>query len=101
MLAGRAPQLSTVREGLPPAWDEILVKLLEPQPEDRHPSARELLREIDARRAAARRRRWISTCARRIPGGDPLAGILVGRQAERESAAPRSSAWPRARWRAR
>ncbi len=80
MLSGRAPQLSTVRDGLPADWDGILARLLEARPEDRPPSARELLREVTQaiatapptkprrrhrRRRHDRRPRSIWICARR------------------------------------
>ena len=84
MLSGRAPQLSTVRDGLPPAWDAILAKLLEPRPEDRHPSARELLREI-ARAGGGEASPVDLDLRAPHPEGDPLAGIFVGRRIEREA----------------
>ena len=84
MLSGRAPQLSAVRDGLPPAWDGILAKLLEPRPEDRYPSARELLREVT--RASRGEATPVDLDLRAPhPQGDPLAGIFVARQIEREA----------------
>ena len=72
-----------MRSGLGEAWDAILARLLAPQPEQRHTSARELLREIT--RVVAGPDAPVELELRApFPGGDPLAGILVGRQAERE-----------------
>jgi transcriptional regulator with GAF, ATPase, and Fis domain len=84
MLSGCAPQLSAVRDGLPPAWDAILARLLDPRPEDRHPSARELLREI-ARAASGDAASVDLDLRAPHPEGDPLAGIFVGRRIEREA----------------
>jgi transcriptional regulator with GAF, ATPase, and Fis domain len=91
MLSGRAPQLSTVREGLSGAWDGIVAKLLEPRPEDRHASARELLREVTLAIGSAASG-FTDGAPPPVdldlraphPEGDPLAGIFVGRRAERE-----------------
>ncbi len=84
MLSGRAPELRAVRDGLPPAWDAILARLLEPRPEDRHPSARELLREI-ARADGGDAASFDLDLRAPHPEGDPLAGIFVGRRIEREA----------------
>jgi serine/threonine protein kinase len=82
MLSGQAPSLSAVREGLSAAWDQILSRLLAPRPEDRFPSARELLRAIGHASAGTPSSVELDLRAP-YPGGDPLAGIVVGRQSER------------------
>jgi transcriptional regulator with GAF, ATPase, and Fis domain/tetratricopeptide (TPR) repeat protein len=97
MLSGRAPLLSSVREGLSAAWDDILARLLEPSPEDRYPNARELLRAVkQALSGASAGAGGASADATNDdaalldlraphPQGDPLAGIFVGRRSEREA----------------
>src|SRR6185369_11878359 len=84
MLSGPAPALSSVRAGLPAEWNAILARLLAPQPEGRFASARELLRAIGHAVDGARAATEIDLRAPH-PGGDPLAGIVVGRAAEREA----------------
>jgi transcriptional regulator with GAF, ATPase, and Fis domain len=84
MLTGRAPLLSSVREGLGPEWDRLVERLLAPEPRNRPSSARQALREI------ARAARTLDAGAEGDlgvphPEGDPLAGLRVGREAERAS----------------
>jgi transcriptional regulator with GAF, ATPase, and Fis domain/tRNA A-37 threonylcarbamoyl transferase component Bud32/tetratricopeptide (TPR) repeat protein len=84
MLAGRAPLLSSVRGGLPAEWDAMLARLLEPQAEHRPASARDLLRDIA--HAIGGETSSIELDLRAPhSGGDPLAGVVVGRVAEREA----------------
>jgi serine/threonine-protein kinase len=84
MLTGRAPVLSSVRGGLPEAWDRIIDRLLAPEPRERTPSARELLREV--RRAVAGHDTPVEVdLGVPYPEGDPLEGLVVGRGAEREA----------------
>ena len=84
MLTGRAPVLSSVRAGLPEAWDRIIDRLLASDPRERTPSARQLLREI--RRAAAGPDAPVELdLGVPYPEGDPLDGLVVGRAAEREA----------------
>ncbi|HEY2900331.1 MAG TPA: sigma 54-interacting transcriptional regulator [Polyangia bacterium] len=81
MLSTRAPQLSTVRAGLPVVWDPLLARLLAQQPRHRHPSARDVLRDII--RAGEGQAVSIAVDLQApFPGGDPLAGIVVGRAHE-------------------
>ena len=85
MLAGRAPLLSTIREGLPAEWDGILARLLEARSEDRYPNARELLRDVIRAGAGAQPAGADLDLQAPHPEGDPLAGLFVGRRAERET----------------
>ncbi|HXI56029.1 MAG TPA: GAF domain-containing protein, partial [Polyangia bacterium] len=84
MLSTPAPRLSSVRGGLPAAWDDVIARLLAAEPERRLSSARELLREViravDGDHAATE-----VDLQAPFPGGDPLAGIVVGRRQEQES----------------
>jgi transcriptional regulator with GAF, ATPase, and Fis domain/Tfp pilus assembly protein PilF len=84
MLTGRAPALSSVRPGLPEAWDRILDRLLAPDPRERTPSARQLLREIRRASAGADAPAELDLGVP-YPEGDPLEGLFVGRAAEREA----------------
>src|SRR5205085_5263388 len=84
MLSGRAPVISTIREGLPAEWDRILARLLEPRPEDRYPNARELLRDLVRVAADGQPAAVDLDLQAPHPQGDPLAGLFVGRRAERE-----------------
>jgi transcriptional regulator with GAF, ATPase, and Fis domain len=84
MLTDRAPTLSSVRAGLPPAWDRLVERLLAAEPRERPPSARALLREV--RRAAAGTATPVEVdLGVPYPAGDPLEGLVVGRAAEREA----------------
>ena len=82
MLTGRAPVLSSVRAGLPEAWDRIVDRLLSPEPRERTPSARQLLREIGR---AGKDTPIEIDLGVPYPEGDPLEGLVVGRAAEREA----------------
>jgi serine/threonine-protein kinase PknK len=84
MLTGRAPSLSSIRAGLPEAWDRILDRLLAPDPRERPTSARELLREIRRARGGTETPTEVDLGVPH-PAGDPLEGIVVGRAAEREA----------------
>jgi transcriptional regulator with GAF, ATPase, and Fis domain/tetratricopeptide (TPR) repeat protein len=86
---GPPPAPSAVRPGLPAAWDDLLLRLLAASPEGRPASARELLRELRAlapETGGAGRPAGIEAWAP-FPEGDPLAGVFVGRRAEREALA--------------
>jgi transcriptional regulator with GAF, ATPase, and Fis domain len=81
MLASPAPRLSDVRPGLPEGWDQLVAQLLDVAPERRPPSAREVLRRIlrlDPEGPSAS-----ADLVAPHPGGDPLAGVIVGRDRER------------------
>src|SRR5262249_43048472 len=82
MLAGPAPSLSSVRAGLGAGWDDLIARLLAADPASRPPTARLVLREV-MRLAAGAATPTEPDLARPYPPGDPLAGILVGRRAER------------------
>ncbi|HVR01516.1 MAG TPA: GAF domain-containing protein, partial [Polyangia bacterium] len=84
MLSGRAPALSSVRPGLSEAWDRIIDRLLAPDPRERTPSARQLLREIQ-RAGAGKDTPTEVDLGVPYPEGDPLEGLVVGRAAEREA----------------
>jgi len=79
MFAAPAPALSSVRPGLDPGWDALLADLLRPRPEDRPSSARQVLlrlgRLVDG--GAGQRTDLVPP----HPGGDPVAGLFVGRTA--------------------
>jgi transcriptional regulator with GAF, ATPase, and Fis domain/tetratricopeptide (TPR) repeat protein len=83
MLTARAPTLSSVRAGLPAAWDRLLDRLLSPDTRERPSSARQLLREI-ARAVANGDTSTEADLGVPYPAGDPLEGVFVGRTAERE-----------------
>ncbi|HVY39860.1 MAG TPA: serine/threonine-protein kinase, partial [Polyangia bacterium] len=82
-LAGPPPALSTVRAGLGVGWDRLLDGLLAGDPGDRPAGARVVLREI------ARLSGGIADAGAELevpyPDGDPLAGVFVGRRAERRA----------------
>jgi tetratricopeptide (TPR) repeat protein len=82
MLGGPAPALSSVRAGLGPGWDELVARLLAADPAERPPSARVVLREVLRLGADAATPTELDLAVP-YPEGDPLAGILVGRRAER------------------
>ena len=84
MLTGRAPSLSSIRAGLPEAWDRILDRLLAPDPRERPASARELLREVRRARGGNETPTEVDLAVPH-PAGDPLEGVVVGRAAERET----------------
>ncbi|HEV3030087.1 MAG TPA: serine/threonine-protein kinase, partial [Polyangia bacterium] len=84
MLSGRAPALSSVRPGLSEAWDRIIDRLLAPDPRERTPSARQLLREIQ-RAGAGKDTPTEVDLGVPYPEGDPLEGLVVGRAVEREA----------------
>ena len=82
-LAGPPPALSSIRPGLGSGWDRLLDRLLAGDPGERPTSARVVLREIarlsgDAVAADAE-------LEIPYPDGDPLAGVFVGRRAERRA----------------
>ncbi|HEY4392973.1 MAG TPA: sigma 54-interacting transcriptional regulator [Polyangia bacterium] len=82
MLAGPAPSLSSVRAGLGASWDDLVARLLAADPAERPPSARLVLREVLRLGADAATPTEIDLAVP-YPEGDPLAGIFVGRRAER------------------
>lgn len=72
---------SSLRPGLPSAWDRLLLRLLAATVEGRPASARETLQEI--RRAIPDRPVSVeSDLEAPFPAGDPLAGVFVGREEE-------------------
>jgi serine/threonine-protein kinase PknK len=81
IMEGPPPAPSSLRPGLPAEWDALLGRLMAHATEQRPASARELLREI---------RRILPDAASPVeldlsvphPAGDPLAGLLVGRDKE-------------------
>jgi len=77
MFAAPAPALSAVRDGLPPAWDALLAELLRPRAEDRPSSARQVLLRLG--RLVGDESGQRTELVAPHPGGDPLAGIFVGR----------------------
>ncbi|HXU63026.1 MAG TPA: protein kinase, partial [Polyangia bacterium] len=83
-LSGPAPALSAVRPGLGAAWDRLLDRLLAADPAERPFSARVLLREL-ASLTAEGTAAVSSDLEVPYPDGDPLAGLFVGRRAERAS----------------
>jgi transcriptional regulator with GAF, ATPase, and Fis domain len=82
MLTEPAPALSSVRSGLGEGWDRLLARLLASDPGGRPASARELLREVIRLSAGADTPAEIDLGVP-YPEGDPLAGLFVGRRAER------------------
>ena len=69
---------STLCPGLTAAWDELLLRLLAATPEERPASARDVLQafraQLPGRPAAVE-----ASLATPYPAGDPLAGLVVGR----------------------
>ena len=82
VLGGPAPSLSSVRPGLGPAWDGLLERLLAANPADRPAHARLVLREVTRLGAGAATPTEVDLQIP-YPDGDPLAGLFVGRRAER------------------
>ena len=82
MLAEAAPALSSVRPGLGEGWDRLLARLLSADPSGRPGSARELLRELVRLSAGSETPAEVDLGVPH-PEGDPLAGVVVGRRAER------------------
>ncbi|MDX2022211.1 MAG: sigma 54-interacting transcriptional regulator [Deltaproteobacteria bacterium] len=85
LAAGDVKPPSLLREGLPPWLNELIVELLQITPSQRPASARHVVQRIrkampasddDGLRAAL--------ASRPIDSGDPLAGVFVGREAERQ-----------------
>ena len=72
---------SALCPGLPAAWDDLILQLLAATPEERPASARDVLRafraELPGRPAAIE-----SSLSTPFPAGDPLAGLVVGRDDE-------------------
>jgi transcriptional regulator with GAF, ATPase, and Fis domain/tetratricopeptide (TPR) repeat protein len=77
------PAPSTLRPGLPEAWDALLLRTLAPTIEGRPASARELLQAI---RTAKPGQPIPIECELAVPypAGDPLAGAFVGRADEED-----------------
>ncbi len=82
VLGGPAPPLSSVRPGLGPAWDGLFDRLLAADPVDRPAHARLVLREVTRLGAGAATPTEVDLQVP-YPDGDPLAGLFVGRRAER------------------
>ncbi|HEY4185298.1 MAG TPA: sigma 54-interacting transcriptional regulator [Polyangia bacterium] len=83
VLSHRAPLLSSTRPGLPAGWDELIEDLLHPSALDRPSSARQVLLRL-GRLAGADAPTGFGDLLPPHPGGDPLAGIFVGRAVERK-----------------
>src|SRR4029078_11506175 len=77
-----APALSSIRAGLGAGWDRLIARLLAADPSARPASAREVLREVIRLSAGADTPVEVDLGVP-YPEGDPLAGIFVGRRAER------------------
>lgn len=69
---------STLRPGLPEAWDSLLLRTIAPNLEGRPASARELLQAMRAATPGARMPIECELVAPH-PAGDPLSGVLVDR----------------------
>ncbi len=82
MLAGPPPTISSIRPGLPEEWDRLFAALLAADPGVRPRNARELLRQLMRLTGAAETATELDLGVP-YPEGDPLAGVVVGRQAER------------------
>jgi transcriptional regulator with GAF, ATPase, and Fis domain/tetratricopeptide (TPR) repeat protein len=78
---GPPPVPSSLHEGLPPAWDQLLLSLLALNIEDRPGSARLLLQSLQSM-APAHSSNPFMEMSIPYPAGDPLAGFLVGRSRE-------------------
>jgi transcriptional regulator with GAF, ATPase, and Fis domain/serine/threonine protein kinase/tetratricopeptide (TPR) repeat protein len=72
---------SSLRPGLPPAWDQLLLGLIAANVEDRPASAREALQSI-RRELPGNTGSVESDLGVPFPAGDPLAGVVVGRSEE-------------------
>ena len=81
---GPPPAPSTLRAGLPEAWDRLILRTLAPMVDDRSASARELLQEMH-RATPGREIPIEAELAVPHPVGDPLAGVVVGRGEEEAS----------------
>jgi hypothetical protein len=81
VLGGPPPALSAVRPGLGDGWDRLIERLLAADPGERPSSARLVLREV------ARLGGEVGEADLQVPypEGDPLAGLFVGRHAERRA----------------
>jgi transcriptional regulator with GAF, ATPase, and Fis domain len=84
MQQGPAPRLAEVRSGLPRVWDQLVARLLAPEPEARPASARDLLREI-RQAIEGEEAPLVLELGVPFPAGDPLAGIFVGREGPRQA----------------
>jgi serine/threonine-protein kinase PknK len=81
LMEGPPPAASSLRPGLPAEWDSLLGRLMALTTEQRPASARELLREI--RRILPDGEPCVELdLSVPHPAGDPLAGLLVGRDKE-------------------
>ena len=78
---GAAAPPSALRPGLPPAWDALLLRLLASAPEDR-PAERARAAAGDSGGCAIPAALELALDAPQ-PQGDPLAGVFIGRSAER------------------
>ena len=81
MLQGPPSAPSALCSGLPAAWDALLLQLLAATPEERPASARDLLQAFRAE-MPGRPKAIESSLASPFPAGDPLAGLVVGRDTE-------------------
>ncbi len=81
-LTGAAPLLSNVRSGLPSGWDDLVAALLQPAAALRPSSARHVLMRLERLSPAGATEREGGLLPP-FPGGDPLAGLFVGRESER------------------
>jgi transcriptional regulator with GAF, ATPase, and Fis domain len=82
VLSEPAPILSSIRAGLGDGWDGLIARLLAADPGERPGSAREVLREVIRLSAGADTPAEVDLGVP-FPEGDPLAGVFVGRRAER------------------
>jgi transcriptional regulator with GAF, ATPase, and Fis domain/tetratricopeptide (TPR) repeat protein len=78
---GPPPAPSSLYPGLPIAWDNLMLRLVAAVVEDRPSSAREALREI-RRELPGRPVAVEADLAVPFSGGDPFAGVVVGRSEE-------------------
>jgi transcriptional regulator with GAF, ATPase, and Fis domain/serine/threonine protein kinase len=80
LMEGPAPAPSSLCPGLPAEWDGLLGGLLALSPDQRPASAAHLLREIHRLRPEGASIEMELSIPQ--PAGDPLAGLLVGRESE-------------------